>query len=62
MNKSNLVLTPEEVKELGSLIAWSMNGAEHGVITHDQWKTEVYKLIEFCKKHGIPVYGQWTTI
>lgn len=49
-------------KALGDLISWAVNGPEHGVITHDQWRAKCKELKKLCDNLNIPVHGQWTIV
>jgi len=62
MNKPNLTLTPTEIKELGHLISWCVEGPSHGFQNSTQWKDNLKQLVKFCTDRGIPVGGQWATL
>ena len=59
-DKPRPITDEHDLNRLGSLISWSVNGSEHGVITYDQWRVKCGELVDFCNYYNIPVHGEWT--
>ncbi len=62
MNKQHVLLTPNEVETLGRLMSWAIEGPSQGIQNVVQWKAGLKELVQFCKDHGILIYGQWTDL
>lgn len=56
----NIILEPQEVRQLEELLNSVCDGTEHGVITYTAWKNKCQELVKFMKEHNMTPSGQWT--
>ena len=55
------LITVTDLQQLNTLVSRAIDGTEHGVCTHEQWKTCLQEVKTWFSKHGLQCHGQWTT-